>query len=56
MIVLPDLIPSFTISDPTTYVNLLNLWGILRRTLMLSSLSSYEPYIYGNLEEVFWEL
>jgi hypothetical protein len=24
MIVLPDLIPSFTISDPTTYVNLLN--------------------------------
>jgi hypothetical protein len=38
MIVLPDLIPSFTISDPTTYVNLLNSMGILRRTLMLSSL------------------
>jgi hypothetical protein len=37
MIVLP-LIPSFTISDPTTYVNLLNSMGILRRTLMLSSL------------------
>jgi hypothetical protein len=27
MIVLPDLIPSFTISDPTTYVNLLNSMG-----------------------------
>jgi hypothetical protein len=34
---IPDLIPSFTISDPTTYVNF-TLWGILRRTLMLSSL------------------
>jgi hypothetical protein len=48
MIVLPDLIPSFTISDPTTYVNLLNSMGILRRTLMLSSASSYEPY-YGGI-------
>jgi hypothetical protein len=27
MVVLPDLIPSLTISDPTTYVNLLNSMG-----------------------------
>jgi hypothetical protein len=57
MIVLPDLIPSFTISDPTTYVNLLNSMGNTQENS--DAIQFMHPLIdllWRNLEEVFWEL
>jgi hypothetical protein len=47
----------FTISDPTTYVNLLKLLREYLRELWCYPVyaSSYD-LIMGNLEEVFWDL
>jgi hypothetical protein len=56
MIVLPDLIPSFTISDPTTYVNLLNSMGNTQENS--DAIQFMHPLIailWRNLEGgIFW--
>jgi hypothetical protein len=57
MIVLPDLIPSFTISDPTTYVNLLNSMGNTQENSdAIQFMHPLMTLLWRNLEEVFWEL
>jgi hypothetical protein len=56
MIVLPDLIPSFTISDPTTYVNLLNSMGNTQENSDAIQFMHPLALLWRNLEEVFWEL
>jgi hypothetical protein len=54
--IVSDLIPAFTISDPTTYVNLPTYGEYSGVPDVQFMHPSYEPYYGGNLEEVFWEL
>jgi hypothetical protein len=54
MIVLPDLIPSFTISDPTTYVNLLNSMNTQENSDAIQFMHPLMSLLWRNLEEVFW--